>query len=201
METLETRSVFPVKLEMRQEGRNPVLSGSFPYGIGHMATIANTGRVRKEFFHDQSFVFSLEDLDFDISLLSGHSFDRPLASKLAGTLAFTNSREKLDFEATLPEEDEQPTWVRDTVLAVRAGLIGGVSPGFHIPPKSVVPNAETFIPEPGNPSVSIRQLNSVIVPEFSLVTRAAYKDTLVSLRSELLTPTEYDMEKLAWLLL
>ena len=72
--------------------------------------------------------------------------------------------------------------MRDTVLAVESGLVGGISPGFVVPPRSRVPNAERLTPEPGNPSVLIREINDAVLYELSLVTRPAYPDTEVEHR-------------------
>ena len=180
MHDLETRGFFEVGLELRQDGREMV--GSFPYRS--LAVVNNVGRVRKERFMPGSFTYSIEREDFDVSLLSGHSFDRPLASKLKRTLTFNDSATSLEFRAVLPVEGDQPSWVVDTVKAVRSGLAVGVSPGFRIPPASSNPNAVRLVPEPGNESVSIREIHDAIIPELSIVTRAAYVESAVSLRSE-----------------
>ena len=65
----------------------------------------------------------------------------------------------------------------------------GSAPGFVVPPANVVANAETLIPEPGNPGVLIRVLRHVVLFELSLVTRPAFKDSMVELRSEDFTIT------------
>ena len=119
----------------------------------------------------------------NVDLLSGHSFDRPLASLLAGTLELTDGRDGLRFEATLPADDDQPSWMVDTVRAVDAGLARGISPGFRMPPPSVVANAETEEPEPGNPGVTIRVIRQALLPELSIVTRPAYTGSSVELRA------------------
>ena len=180
MDDLETRGFFEAGLELRQDGRQ--LVGSFPYGS--LATINNVGRVRKERFMPGSFTYSIDREDFDVSLLWGHSFDRPLASKIKRSLTFSDSATALEFRAMLPPEGDQPSWVVDTVKAVRSGLAVGVSPGFRIPPASANPNAVRLVPEPGNEGVSIREIHDALVPELSIVTRAAYVESAVSLRSE-----------------
>ena len=177
---LEHRAVWEGGLELRQDGREIV--GRFPYGS--TATIANTGRVRKERFRPGAFRYSIERADWQIDLLSGHSFDRPIASKLAKSLTFNDTATALEFRAVLPVEADQPSWVVDTVKAIRSGLSVGISPGFRVPPKNIAPNAERLIPEPGNPDVLIRELSDVLLPELSIVTRAAYPETGVSIRSE-----------------
>ena len=187
---LETRGVYPVDIEYRQRGR--VLEGAFPYvdpayleqrrrGVG---TVADRGRRRKEAFRGRAFSFAVKARDRDIHLLRGHSYDSPLGSKFSRTLRLEDTDDEFLFTATLPPESEQPTGMRDTVLAVRGGLVGGISPGFVVPPADVVPDAEELIPEPGNPDMSIRLINEAVLYELSLVTRPVYTDTSVDLRSD-----------------
>ena len=176
---MDVRAIWPV-LELRQDGAE--LTGSFPYD--REAVIADRGRRRKEKVAPRAFRFAVEDPEREINLLRGHSFDQPLASKRAGTLELIDSDDALSFRATLPPEAERPTWVQDTVLAVRGGLVRGVSPGFRVPPPDVVPGAETLIPEPGNPGVQIRVIRAAVLFELSLVTRPAYPETEVDARSE-----------------
>ena len=123
-------------------------------------------------------------------LLVDHSFGKPVASKLEGTLKFVSTEKALEFTAALPPASKQPSWVKDAVLSTRAGLTRGVSPGFIVPPANVVANAETLIPEPGNPGVLIRVLRHVVLFEMSLVTRPSYKDSMVELRAEDFTVAE-----------
>ena len=120
----------------------------------------------------------------NVDLLSGHSFDKPLASLLAGSLELTDGRDGLRFEATLPPDGDMPSWMVDTVRAVDGGLARGVSPGFRMPPPSVVPRAETEEPEPGNPGVTIRVIRQALLPELSIVTRPAYVGSSVELRAD-----------------
>lgn len=177
---LEARGWWDAGLELRQDGRE--LVGQFPYN--KLAVIANVGRVRKETFRRGAFRYSIEREDFDVNLLAGHSFDRPIASKLRQTLTFNDSEDALEFRALLPAEGDQPSWVLDTVKAVRSGLSVGVSPGFRVPPMSANPNAVRLIPEVGNESVMIREIHDALVPELSIVTRAAYVESVVAVRSD-----------------
>ena len=124
----------------------------------------------------------------DTNLLYGHDFNRPLASRLAGTLTLQSDDAALRFEATLPPAARQPSWMVDAVMGVRSGLVTGISPRFRVPPASVVPNGEELLPEPGNPGVMIRQINQALLPELSLVTRPAYKSTTLELRADTLPP-------------
>ena len=175
-------AVFPGELEIRQRGGGRSLFGSFPYRS--QATIRDRGRVRKERFEPGSFNFALNDEAREISVLAGHDFDRPLGSRLQGSAVFTDTAGALTFEVSLPAEGRQPSWVRDTMLAVEAGLVRGISPGFVIPPRHVVPDAERLIPEPGNPGVEIRVINAAVLREMSIVTRPAYPDTSAELRAD-----------------
>ena len=168
------------RLEYRQRGRH--LIGSFPYRA--VATVSDRGRTRKETISPRAFRFAVESDSHDIDLLRGHSFDSPLASKLAGSLVLVDSDAGLDFDAELPPERSWPSWMQDSVLAVRSGLIKGISPGFRVPPASAVANAEELIPERGNPGVLIRQVNEAVLYEMSLVTRASYKETTIDIRHD-----------------
>ena len=174
---IETRAIWP--LELRQSGRT--LSGTFPYRA--LATIRDRGRVRKETFAPRAFSFAVEDPQREIHLLSGHSFDRPLARKINGTLVLEDTDDGLSFRAELPPEGEQTAYMVDTLKQLRAGLVGGISPGFSVPPRDVVPNAEELVPEPGNVGVQIRVINAAVLYELSLVTRPAYSETDVDVRA------------------
>ena len=190
------RAIYEARLETRQAGRHARrILGAFPYNS--LATRSDRGRTRKERFSPGAFAFSLNDDAADITLLRGHQFDAPIASRNAGTLVFDDTPEELRFEATLPPEDEWPSWIRDTVLAIEAGLMRGLSPGFRVPPTSAVPDAEALIPEPGNPGVLIRDIRSALLFEMSILTRAAYKETAVELRAE---GIEQNKRRRAWLL-
>ena len=180
---LEQRAVWPVEdLEVRATGSGRTLSGKFPYRS--LATVRDRGRVRKESFSSRAFGYAVRDEEREIHLLAGHSYDRPLATKRGGTLALEDRDDALVFEAALPGDDAQPSWMRDTVMAMQAGLVGGISPGFTVPPATAVPDAEELVPEPGNPGVQIRVIKEAVLHELSLVTRPAYSETEVDLRSD-----------------
>ena len=175
---METRAVWP--LELRQRGRS--LTGLFRYSS--TATISDRGRTRKERFSPRAFSYAVDDPEREIHLLSGHSFDRPLARKRNGTLQMDDTAEGLAFTAELPVEADQPAYMIDTLKQYRAGLVGGISPGFAVPPRSAVANAEELVPEAGNPDVLIRVINAAVLYELSLVTRPAYPDSEVDLRGD-----------------
>lgn len=193
---------WEAQLEVRQEGSGPPeLAGAFPYN--DTAVIADRGRVRKERFAPGAFRHSIlaataqeaigggiQQGLADISLLYGHNFSRPIAGVRAGSLQLRDTRAGVEFVATLPVETQQPSWVRDALLAVRAGLIGGISPGFRVPPAAAVANATDLVPERGNPDVMIRLIRAAILYELSLVTRPAYRGSAINLRAEGLQPDD-----------
>ena len=119
----------------------------------------------------------------NVHILVGHDFGKPLGDLTSGTARMESNDEALTFEVDLPTPDDRPTWVTDAIASVAAGLMTGLSPGFSIPPKSVVPNSESFTPEPGNPEVLIREILDARLVEMSLVTRPAYSESTVDLRS------------------
>ena len=178
------RAVWPLAdLEIRQRrgGGGREIRGSFPYR--RTATVRDRGRVRKERFGPRAFRFAIEAEDREINLLVGHKFDRNLASKLSGSLRLEDTAEAVRFRAFLPPEGQQPTYMRDAVLGLNAGLLTGISPGFRVPPPATVPAAERLVPEPGNPDVLIRAIDEAVLYELSLVTRPAYPDTEVERRA------------------
>ena len=169
-------------LEIRQVGGFRLLVGTFPYN--RQATIADRGSVRKEVIGSNAFSFSIDDPNAKIDLLVGHEFGKPIASRAAGTLVVSNTSEAVSFEATLPSEALTPSWVLDAEKAIANGTMTGLSPGFRVPPKSVVPNAETLHPEPGNPGIQIRRINDAVLREMSVVTNAVYDEAFVEMRAE-----------------
>ena len=221
-------AVWPVELEVRARGRRRRLVGAFPYN--REAVVSDRGRVRKERFRTGAFSWQVkrfaelqdqlakmiqEEVEGayrealmrelaarNVDLLRGHNFDRPIASMLGGSLKLKDTNAALRFEANLPENP--PSWIDDTLKAVDAGLIRGVSPGFRVPPASAVANAEELIDEPGNPGVQIRQINQAVLYEISLVTRPAYVDSEIDLRGDFApmlapSPAADDWEAARWL--
>ena len=175
-------AAYEGQLEIRRGGGGRSIAGSFAYGV--KGTISDRGRVRKERFASRAFGYAIEKPDRKIDILVGHDFGKPVASRQQGTLSIVDSAEAVTFEATLPDEAMWPSWVKDVVLSIEAGLMVGLSPGFRVPPPSVVPNAERLIPEPGNPGVQIREISDAVLREFSIVTNGVYDEALVELRAE-----------------
>lgn len=179
---MECRAIWAAQsLEVRQQGGRPTIVGRFPYKA--LAVLSDRGTVRKESIMPGAFGFTLKDPDREVNMLVGHSFDKPLASKKAGSLEFNDTEDFLEFIATIPEGAERASHVTDALAMLGAGLIKGVSPGFRVPPKDVVPDAEKLVREPGNPGVMIRQLSALLLYELSLVTRPAYEASEAELRA------------------
>ena len=215
---MEHRAVYEGELELRQSGRRLAGRFPYSKGTGdRMATVMNKGRVRKERIAGDAFGWQIREFEKlqgelaatiesavdearvqvlrqelerrNIHVLAGHSYDRPLGDRLRSGARVTSTREAVEFELELPGEADQPSYMKDIVAMVRAGLIGGISPGFRVPPRAVVPDGERLEPEPGNAAVQVRVIENAVLSELSVVTRPAYSETDVDVRAlEALTP-------------
>jgi uncharacterized protein len=196
---MEQRAIWPVRaLELRREGKRPQIRGRFAYG--DLATISDRGSVRKERIMPGAFRFALDDEDDrEINLLYGHDFNMPLASRNNGSLVLQDDDDALSFVATIASELLDVTHVRDALALLAAGLVTGISPGFRVPPKDVVKDAERLDPEPGNPGVFIRTLLALVLYELSLVTRPAYAASQAELRAQALAAHPVCQHNGVWL--
>jgi HK97 family phage prohead protease len=162
------------------------ISGRFPYNSkAVLSDGGKAGRPLKERFAPGAFTYSLK-APADIHLLVGHSFDRPLASKNAGTLAFDDTPEALTFEAEVVPEVARTSYATDLFSLILSGLVVGLSPGFRIPPPAAVPpdQAEKVEEEPPDEGRAlIRTILQAILFELSIVTRPAYPDAQVEARN------------------
>ena len=177
-------------LELRQnKGGAVALRGRFPYGKrAVLSDGGKTGRPQKEEIAANAFAFRVNDPKEDIHFLVGHSYDRPLASRGAGTLDIQDTAEALIFEATIAPEMQDVSYVRDFLGGLAAGLIMGLSPGFRIPPKRAVANAESVADEGHDPAngmhnAIIRTIHHALLYELSAVTRPAYSDAQIEARN------------------
>ncbi|WP_084421835.1 HK97 family phage prohead protease [Henriciella litoralis] len=177
-------------LELRKRASGGLaLRGRFPYG--NRAVLSDggrTGRPRKEVIAPRAFAYRVDNPDEDIHFLVGHSYDRPLASRKAGTLDLQDSDEALTFEARITPEMQEVSYVRDFLTSFNAGLIVGLSPGFRIPPKRAVQEAERIEdegsdPENGEHNAIIRTVLQALLYEMSVVTRPAYDGTQIEARN------------------
>lgn len=215
---MEHRAVYEGELELRQSGRRLAGRFPYSQKSGdRMATVMNRGRVRKERIAPDAFGWQIREFEKlqgelastitnavdearvqllrqeierrNIHVLAGHSFDKPMGDMLRSGARVQSTREAVEFEIELPDESNQPSYMRDAVAMVRAGLIGGISPVFRVPPRAVVPNAERLEPEPGNAAVQVRVIENAVLYELSIVTRPAYSETDIDVRAlEALTP-------------
>jgi HK97 family phage prohead protease len=164
------------------------LHGRFPYGkAAVLSDGGRTGRPRKEIVAARAFAYRVERAEEDVHLLVGHSYDRPLASKMTRTLALQDSDEALNFEATITPQIADTSYGADAIKLIDSGLAVGISPGFRIPPRRRVENAERVEEEPYDPSrglfaALIRWIFSALLYELSLVTRPAYDEAQIEMR-------------------
>ena len=177
-------------LELRRKSDGSVrIAGRFPYGQrAVLSDGGRTGRPRKEVIAPRAFAYRVDRPDEDIHFLAGHSYDKPLASRGAGTLSLTDSDDALTFTAIIAPELQEAGYVRDFLAGLGAGLVLGLSPGFRIPPKRAVAQAETVEdegsdPENGMHNAIIRTVHAALLYELSAVTRAAYSDAQIEARN------------------
>jgi hypothetical protein len=176
---------FGGDLELRAgRGKARRLKGRFPYGKrAVLSDGGKRGRPKKEVIAPRAFAYRVEKPEEDIHLLVGHDYDRPLASRVSGTMDVRDSDEALTFDAELTPEIMEAPYAQDFLAAFTAGLIRGLSPGFRIPPPRTVPNAEDVAEEdPAEGDALIRTIFAALLYELSLVTVAAYKETEVEER-------------------
>lgn len=173
-------------LEVRKRASGAInLAGRFPYG--KPATLSDggrTGRPRKEVIASRAFDYRVSREDEDIHLLVGHSYDRPLASRGAGTLSLKDSDDALTFDAEITPEIAETQHAKDALAMISAGLAVGISPGFRIPPERAVKDAEEVTEEdPAEGMALIRTIKAALLYELSIVTRPAYPEAEVEARN------------------
>ncbi len=184
------------ELELRAAGKGKRLRGRFPYGAtAVLSDGGRTGRPRKERFKARAFEYRVKQPDAEIHLLVGHDYGQPLARKLDGGLRLRDADDALTFEADISAELEGAPYFANFWAAFAAGLIGGISPGFRLPPERAVPRAEAETleeedvkPAQGMFGAIIRSIGQALLFELSLVVLPAYKDTEVEARSGLIRP-------------
>ena len=153
-------------LELRAEGGATRLRATFPYGA---ETELAPGR--REVIASRAFADRIEAGE-DIHLLSGHDYNKPLASRAAGNLTLADGDDALVIEATIADGT---TWARDFLAAHAGGLIRGLSPGFR------VDLGGERIERRGN-SV-LRTISPAALFELSAVTRPAYSSAQIEARA------------------
>lgn len=174
-------------LEVRaaRKGRRK-LRGRFPYKKRAVLSDGGRkgGRPQKETFSPKAFAYRVEAADKEIHLLVGHDFNRPLASKLTGTMKLVDTAEALTFEAEITPEIAATSYGSDVLAQIDSGLAYGISPGFRLPPPRRVAKPEVFTDEGHDPSrgmfnALIRTISSALLYELSIVTRPAYKESTI----------------------
>ncbi len=153
-------------LELRSEGGATRLRATFPYGA---ETELAPGR--REVIASRAFSDRIEAGE-DIHLLSGHDYNKPLASRATGNLTLADGDDALVIEATIADGT---TWARDFLAAHAGGLIRGLSPGFR------VDQGGERIERRGN-SV-LRTIGPAALFELSAVTRPAYSSAQIEARA------------------
>lgn len=156
-------------LELRAEGGETRLRGRFPYGA--TTVLATTPQRRREVFAARAFAARIEAGE-DIHLLSGHDFEKPLASRAAGSLELHDGEDALTFEARI---DAGTSWAHDFLAAHKAGLIRGLSPGFRVAEDGEIVKRDG--------DGLIRVVHRADLFEISAVTRAAYPTATVEARN------------------
>ena len=177
-------------LELRKRASGGLaLQGRFPYNKrAVLSDGGRNGRPKKEAIAPRAFAYRVDDPKEDIHFLVGHSFDKPLASRGAGTLDLVDGDDALTFTATITPEMQEVSYVRDILAGIAAGLTLGISPGFRLPPKRAVPEPEKIEdegsdPENGAHNAIIRTVLAALLYEISVVTRPAYPDAQVEQRN------------------
>lgn len=183
------------ELEVRKRASGAVnLAGRFPYGRNAVLSDGGrTGRPRKERIAPRAFAYRINTPSDhggkkDIHLLVGHDYGKPLASVRSGTMELTDAADAVTFEAKILPEIAETGYGREALAMLEAGLATGISPGFRLPPKRAVRDAERVEdeghdPENGAHNAIIRTVLSALLYELSLVTRPAYSETQVEARS------------------
>jgi HK97 family phage prohead protease len=162
-------------LELRTEGGETRLRATFPYGRETVLVEgAGMGRERREMIAARAFAGRLAQGE-DVHFLSGHDFNKPLASRAAGTLTLTETDEALTIEATVSADLSQVSYVRDFLGAHSAGLVRGLSPGFRVRPggEKVEERGEAIL----------RTITAADLIEISAVTKPAYPQAQIEARN------------------
>jgi len=167
-------------IELRSEGGETRLRATFPYGRETvLAERSGTGWERREVIAARAFEDRLSS-DEDVHFLTGHDFNKPLASRSAGTLTLSETDDALTIEARISPDMAQVSYVRDFLAANAAGLVRGLSPGFR-----VRPGGET-VEQRGK--VILRTIRAADLIEISAVTRPAYSAAQIEARNWAASP-------------
>ncbi len=154
-------------LELRADNKGGVrVSGRFPYSTETDLAPGRAERIEARAFAERI------DAGEDINLLFGHDWQRPLASRAAGSLEITDTDDALEFRATV---SGSTSWAADFLAAHAAGLIKGLSPGFR------VAKGGERIERRGDGL--LRTITRADLMEISAVTRGAYPSAQIEARA------------------
>ncbi len=132
------------------------------------------GRERRKMIATRAFADRIEHGE-DVHFLSGYDFNKPLASRSAGTLTLTESDDALTVKATISADMGQVSYVRDFLSAHAAGPVRGLSTGFHFRP-----SGET-VEERG--TAILRNITAADLIEISAVMKPAYPQAQIEARN------------------
>lgn len=158
-------------LELRRTSAGATIIGRFPY-----QTPTELVSRRYEQFEARAFASRLVDDEADVHLLVAHDFDKPIASRKAGTLTMRDSDDALTFEARISSAIAETSHGRDVLALIAEGLSVGLSPDFQ-----VREGGET-VERRANGTV-LRTVREADLHELSIVTRPAYPTAQVEARS------------------
>lgn len=162
-------------LELRTEGEETRLRATFPYGQETVLAAGGAlGRERREIIAARAFSERVNS-GADVHFLAGHDFDKPLASRNAGTLTLTDTDAALVIEARLSESMTHASYVRDFLAGHAAGLVTGLSPGFR------VRQGGERIEDRGD--AIVRTVTAADLIEISAVTKPAYPSAQIEARN------------------
>ena len=172
--TFELRAEeFLAEFEGEPEYRQQPFAATYNYNIPEV--VSNTGRRRKELVRPGAFDFTLRDPTREVLLTLGERADRPLASRLAGSLRLTDGPDGLKFET-----DQLPntSYANDFQELLNAGTLAyGIRALYRKPPpEAVAPeDAEEEIPDTADdaePGVTIGAINQAILTGLAIIPRA-----------------------------
>ena len=162
-------------LELRTEGGETRLRATFPYGRETvLASRVGVGHELREVIAPRAFADRIERGE-NVHFLAGHDFNKPLASRAAGTLTLTETDDALTIEATISADLGQVSYVRDLLGTHSAGLVRGLSPGFRVRPGG------ELVEERGNGIT--RTIKAADLIEISAVTKPAYPQAQIEARN------------------
>ena len=202
--------VFLGEIEVRREGAGRVLSATFPYN--RQATVASSGRTRKERFASGSLswqVREFEKLQGELSQVVQSTIDKAIAAKRIDALEDALERRNTfllaghDYNRTIADMRSGTLAVThtDDAVMLRASIpaegeapswvedtVRGVKGGQvrGVSPGFQVPagqGRERLEREADGPSM-VRVIEDAVAFEYSLVSRPAYSGTTVDARAD-----------------